>query len=475
MGSAAYAELGTELEARGLRYVNTDVPTGVAYGDGRALVAARDPQVTVRGLRPRGRRPRSSASSTGSARWPTRSGRCCPASCTRRGRRPTAEARSPPGRARRAGGRGLRRAERARLAARHVQGPEPGLLYAALGPAHGPGAVRGRRRAAARRARRAACTSAACRSWRAGSRASSRRSSGSSPTTAARCAPAPTSSASRCPTGARPASSPGASGSRRGARSSRASRRRSSTAGCWTARGRTGWTRRPPGRAVPLRPRRDADPPRAVRAAALERRPARRRRRRARAGRDGRRRARLRAGVAGSAAEQPDGRRRPAVHRGPVTRPGGQRHPVDSAAGGALRTDGGRRGGARRRAGGWTPELADALRRPRASRASPSTRRTCPARCSAGRSSPRPTSRRATSTSTAATRTAALDASRPGAAVAAAGRPPARTARAVDALWHIGASTHPGPGLNAASGRMVAQRLIAGEPGWRGALGRLRR
>ena len=50
MGSAAYAELGTELEARGLRYVNTDVPTGVAYGDGRALVAARDPQVTVEGF-----------------------------------------------------------------------------------------------------------------------------------------------------------------------------------------------------------------------------------------------------------------------------------------------------------------------------------------------------------------------------------------------------------------------------------------
>ena len=50
MGSAAYAELGTELEARGLRYVNTDVPTGVAFGDGRALVAARDPQVTAEGF-----------------------------------------------------------------------------------------------------------------------------------------------------------------------------------------------------------------------------------------------------------------------------------------------------------------------------------------------------------------------------------------------------------------------------------------
>jgi phytoene dehydrogenase-like protein len=45
----------------------------------------------------------------------------------------------------------------------------------------------------------------------------------------------------------------------------------------------------------------------------------------------------------------------------------------------------------------------------------------------------------------------------------------------VDGLWHIGASTHPGPGLNAASGRMVAQRLIAGEPRWQAALRRVRR
>jgi phytoene dehydrogenase-like protein len=28
------------------------------------------------------------------------------------------------------------------------------------------------------------------------------------------------------------------------------------------------------------------------------------------------------------------------------------------------------------------------------------------------------------------------------------------------ALWHIGASTHPGPGLGAGSGTMVAQRLL---------------
>ena len=44
----------------------------------------------------------------------------------------------------------------------------------------------------------------------------------------------------------------------------------------------------------------------------------------------------------------------------------------------------------------------------------------------------------------------------------------------VDGLWQIGASTHPGPGLNAASGRMVAQRLIAGDGGPGAALRRIR-
>ena len=33
-------------------------------------------------------------------------------------------------------------------------------------------------------------------------------------------------------------------------------------------------------------------------------------------------------------------------------------------------------------------------------------------------------------------------------------------ATAVDRLWHIGASTHPGPGLGAGSGTMVAKRLL---------------
>ena len=38
------------------------------------------------------------------------------------------------------------------------------------------------------------------------------------------------------------------------------------------------------------------------------------------------------------------------------------------------------------------------------------------------------------------------------------GLPGHRTA--VDGLWHIGASTHPGPGLGAGSGTLVAKQLL---------------
>jgi phytoene dehydrogenase-like protein len=40
--SAAYADLGAELAARGLEYVNTDLPTGVSMPDGRTAVFPRD-------------------------------------------------------------------------------------------------------------------------------------------------------------------------------------------------------------------------------------------------------------------------------------------------------------------------------------------------------------------------------------------------------------------------------------------------
>ncbi|CAM5452261.1 hypothetical protein SALBM311S_04568 [Streptomyces alboniger] len=38
----------------------------------------------------------------------------------------------------------------------------------------------------------------------------------------------------------------------------------------------------------------------------------------------------------------------------------------------------------------------------------------------------------------------------------------ARHATPVPGLWHIGASTHPGPGLGGGSGHLVAQQLIRG-------------
>jgi phytoene dehydrogenase-like protein len=37
----------------------------------------------------------------------------------------------------------------------------------------------------------------------------------------------------------------------------------------------------------------------------------------------------------------------------------------------------------------------------------------------------------------------------------------------VERLWHIGASTHPGPGLGAGSGTLVAKRLLRRRPPWR--------
>jgi phytoene dehydrogenase-like protein len=45
--SQAYAELGPELAERGLRYLNTDLPTGVSLPDGRTAVFARDAAANV--------------------------------------------------------------------------------------------------------------------------------------------------------------------------------------------------------------------------------------------------------------------------------------------------------------------------------------------------------------------------------------------------------------------------------------------
>ena len=48
LGGPAYAELATDLHDRGLEFVNTDLPTGIGTPDGRSLVLTTDPDLNVR-------------------------------------------------------------------------------------------------------------------------------------------------------------------------------------------------------------------------------------------------------------------------------------------------------------------------------------------------------------------------------------------------------------------------------------------
>ena len=43
----AYADLGPELAERGLRYLNTDLPTGVSFPDGRTAVISRSMEANI--------------------------------------------------------------------------------------------------------------------------------------------------------------------------------------------------------------------------------------------------------------------------------------------------------------------------------------------------------------------------------------------------------------------------------------------
>jgi len=52
VGGAAHAELGDELAARGLEYVNTDLPTATAFPDGEAAFLVRDAEGNARELGP---------------------------------------------------------------------------------------------------------------------------------------------------------------------------------------------------------------------------------------------------------------------------------------------------------------------------------------------------------------------------------------------------------------------------------------
>ena len=59
MGSAAYAELGDELHARGLEYLNTELATGSLFPDGESIFLTTSHDAQRRGARaPRGRRRR---------------------------------------------------------------------------------------------------------------------------------------------------------------------------------------------------------------------------------------------------------------------------------------------------------------------------------------------------------------------------------------------------------------------------------
>ncbi|MDE3025047.1 MAG: NAD(P)/FAD-dependent oxidoreductase, partial [Acidobacteriota bacterium] len=50
VGGAAHAELGADLAARGLEYLNTDLPSGTAFPDGSATFLLRDAEGNAREL-----------------------------------------------------------------------------------------------------------------------------------------------------------------------------------------------------------------------------------------------------------------------------------------------------------------------------------------------------------------------------------------------------------------------------------------
>src|SRR6266568_7786861 len=52
VGGAAHAELGDELAARGLEYLNTDLPTATAFPDGRASFLLRTAEENAEELGP---------------------------------------------------------------------------------------------------------------------------------------------------------------------------------------------------------------------------------------------------------------------------------------------------------------------------------------------------------------------------------------------------------------------------------------
>ena len=96
VGGAAHAQLGDELAARGLEYLNTELPTATAFPDGEARSCCARPRRTRRSSGRSGR-----ACSSGSSRTPT-SRSACSAPSSGRGRARARREGVPPARPRRA-------------------------------------------------------------------------------------------------------------------------------------------------------------------------------------------------------------------------------------------------------------------------------------------------------------------------------------------------------------------------------------
>ena len=180
-----------------------------------------------------------------------------------------------------------------------------------------------------------------------------------------------------------------------------------------------------------------------------------------------RRLARGQRGRARPAAGRGDGRRRPAADDGPVARARGRRAALDPAAGAAVAREGRRGRRARRRRRHVDGGAARALRRPDPGadrRARPEPRVVDPA--SASSLSPADLAGGERQPAPAATRTRARSRST---RTCSGARCPASPGHAtpVDGLWHIGASTHPGPGPRRGLGHARREAAARG--------GRLRR
>ena len=185
-----------------------------------------------------------------------------------------------------------------------------------------------------------------------------------------------------------------------------------------------------------------------------------------------RRLARRQRGRARPAPGRGDRRLRPAAGDRSEPRAGRQGDALDPAPGAALAREGRRGRRARHRRRDLDGGSARALRRPdpgAARTAHPESRVVdprphvpLPGRPPGGEPEPRTTATR-TPARSRSTRTSSGGRSRAGRA----------TARAIDRLWHIGASTWPGPGLGAGSGTLVAQELLRA-PRARAALARVR-